>query len=174
MFQIFFCWWFKGIVFFFSREKFNATHSLIFGDFRFFFSRFWKKKKYNCIFFFPRKSLKATHSAERQLPLRNRYFCTFAVFFFSNKNVYFFFPGKVYNPLTHSISGAGKKKQGRKKKNTFLTHSLDFFPKVSIFKLFLGKKNTIPLVWTPFLLYRGHYKKSSSSRLKIGHHVAYR
>ena len=57
----------------------------------------------------------------------------------------FFFPGKVYTSLTHSISKA-EKKTGPEKKNSFFTHSLDFCRKVRKNKLFRGKKNTIPLV----------------------------
>ena len=116
----------KGTVFF-SRENLTPlTHSLS-ENFCSFFSRFWKKK-INTRIFFPRKSLKATHSAERQLPLRNRYFCTFAVFF-SNQIVYYFFPRKCLQP-THSLvlRGRRNKKTRREKKHIF--HSLPrLFPK---------------------------------------------
>ena len=113
----------------------------------YFFFRISGKKKNRCIYFFPRNSLKATHSAERQLPLVKRHFCTFVVyFFFPNKNVYFFFPRNSLLP-THSLVLKGRKKkiQPRKKKIHFFTHSLDFFPKMSKNKLFQEKKNTVPL-----------------------------
>ena len=108
-----------GTVFFFSAEKFT-WHSLT--RFRFFFLHFSEKKIY--IFFFPRKSLEATHSifldiCKKRSKKRKLYsflkFFSFWRCFFSQpipkKSVLFFFPGKVYTSLTHSISGAGKKKK---------------------------------------------------------------
>ena len=64
------------------------------------------------------------------------------VFFFQKMCI--FFPGKVYNPLTHSFSGVGKKKTTTEKKH-ISTQSHDFSQKVSISKLFLRKK--IPYLW---------------------------
>ena len=55
-------------------------------------------------------------------------------------HILFFFPGKVYTSLTHSISKAGEKKQPRKKKKTIFTHSHNFFKKVTKIKLFREKK----------------------------------
>ena len=93
----------------------------------FFFPHFWKKKNTD-VFFFPRNSLKATHSAERQLPLIKRYFCTFVVyFFFPTKDCIFSFPRNSLLP-THSLVLKGRKKkiQPRKKKKYHfsLTHSI--------------------------------------------------
>ena len=116
----------QGTVFFFSQEKFNATHSLVLGKLCIFFFRISGKKKYRCIYFFPRNSLKATHSAERQLPFVKRYFCTFAVYFFFPTKMCIFFPRNSLLP-THSLVFKGRKKkiQPRKKKYSFLlTHSI--------------------------------------------------
>ena len=115
----------------FSPEKFNATHSLVLGKLCiFFFSAFLEKKKYRCISFFPRNSLKATHSAERQLPLRKRYFCTFSVYFFFQQKCVFFFPWNSL-PATHSLVLKGRKKKNTaaEKKNTAFHSLTRFFPK---------------------------------------------
>ena len=120
----------KGTVFYFFPGKVYTplTHS-IWENFVFLFFHFLERKKKNCFIFFPRKSLKATHSAERQLPLIKRYFCTFvAYFFFPTKMCIFFFPGIVYYLLTHSFSKGGKKIQPRKK-NTAIYSLTRFFPK---------------------------------------------
>ena len=64
-----------------------------------------------------------------------------AVFFFPKilRNILFFFPGKVYTALTHSISKAGKKKTGPEKKQLF--HSFtQFLPKSPEKQTFAGKK----------------------------------
>ena len=120
----------KGIVFFPGKDWGVLTHSL----WAFFFFPCFGKKKTSC-FFFPRKRLHATHSAERRSTskkrsktVKNGTFCRisffFVVFFFRPK-VVFFFPGKVYPSLTHSISEGGKKKTASEKKKTpfLLTHS---------------------------------------------------
>ena len=112
-----------------------------------------------CFFFFPRKSLRLTHSLESEK----------TVFFFSAKRekkkqpnfgrfwhfgVFFFFypPGKVYKPLTHSIwKAVFFFFRPRKKKKTpfLLTHS-------NMGKIFQNtnfsrnKKKTVPLD-TPFV-----------------------
>ena len=92
----------KGTLFCFP-GKFNATHSLVFGDFN---PAFLENK----IYFFPRKSLKATHLAERQLPLRSRYFYIFyGVSSFPIKMRVFFPQEIVYYPHTYSLSGDKKK-----------------------------------------------------------------
>ena len=62
----------------------------------------------------------------------------FSLFFFPAKSC-FFFPGKVYPSLTHSISEGGKKKASEKK-NTIFTHSLEKPPKGANFNLFRVKK----------------------------------
>ena len=68
--------------------------------------------------------------------------CTFALLrcLFSNKNVYLFFPCKVYYPLIHSFSGAEKIKTVGKKNHIFhsLTRKCRFFN-------FSWTKNTVPL-----------------------------
>ena len=68
--------------------------------------------------------------------------------FFCNL-LFFFFPGKVYSSLTHSISKAGKKKQPRKKKTPFLlTHTI-FSKKWPKSNFSREKKNTVPLTHPP-------------------------
>ena len=125
----------------------GGTHSLTLGNFCFFFPCFGKKKKQAV--FFPRKSLHATHSAERRSTskkrsktVKNGTFCRisfFSLFFFPAKSCFFFFPGKVYPSLTHSISEGGKKKTASEKKTPFLlTHSKNH-KKVQIL-IFSGQK----------------------------------
>ena len=137
-------------IFFFTGKSLTPlTHS--FSEIFVFFFPVFVKKKIPVYFFFPRKSLKATHSAEGQLPKRNRYFCTFAVFFFFptkiNKNVYFFFSQEKF--ITHSLTrsqGPEKKKTGAEKKKHIFDSLTRFFPKSVDFQTFPGKKkNTIPL-----------------------------
>ena len=139
--------------FFFPRKSLTPLTHQFWENCVFFFFRIFGKKKYRCISFFPRNSLKATHSAERQLPLRKRYFCTFSLyFFFSNKNVYFFFPWNSL-PATHSLVLKGRKKKNtaaEKKKYSFsLTNSI--FPQKGQKINFSGEKKIRYLWLTLFL-----------------------
>ena len=133
-------------IFFFRGKVYS--HSLTrFGHFLFFYGLIFF---FRPCFFFPRKSLLATHSTEKIQPAKkgkkkpkNGIFCRFSVFrlFFSfyGQKLFFFFPGKVYLPLTHSISEGGKKNSVGKK-NRIFTHSLEKPQKGANFKLFQGKK----------------------------------
>ena len=73
--------------------------------------------------FFPRKSLKVTHSVEWLLPVRNRYFCTLAVFFCSAKKLYYFFFREVLISKISRVLRRRKEKTGyvsRVKKERYL------------------------------------------------------
>ena len=129
-------------IFFFGKSLTPVIHSFS-ENFIFFHPLFGRKKMY---FVFPRKGLEATHSAEWQLPLRNRYLCTFTVFF-SAKFCNIFSQAKfTTHSLTRSQGQEKEKKQLRKnKKNTFYTHSYDYSQKMS-FLIVSGEKNTVPSV----------------------------
>ena len=135
--------WIKGIVFFFFPEKFVAHSLTRFWEILFFFFfRHREKKKNNCFFFFFWEKF-TCHSLDKKNYVSKKRskkgkICSFSIFdsvffvFFSfpknlEKFFFFFFYGKVYTPLTHSISKpVKKKKQGRKKKKTafLLTDSI--------------------------------------------------
>ena len=79
------------------------------------------------------------HSLTRFQRAKNGTFCRFLDFPMFCFPAIFFFPGKVYPPLTHSISEGGKKK-GVEKKNSIFTHSPEKPRKGANFKLLRGKK----------------------------------
>ena len=54
--------------------------------------------------------------------------------------MFFFFSQEKFEPYTHTQFQRAEKKTGQEKKNTIFTNTHDFFKKVVIFKLFLGKK----------------------------------
>ena len=124
----------KGTVFFFPGNSLPPlTHSI--------FDFFFPQKKY--MFFFSQEKFEG-HSLTWGADIykkrsKTRIFCnffTFGLFFFQ----LFFFPRKSLHP-THSLNfGRPEKKTAVKKQNTFFTHSVDFYPKVSKVKLFRGKK----------------------------------
>ena len=58
----------------------------------------------------------------------------------------FFFSQEKFEPYTHTQFQRAEKKQVGKTKTPIFTNTHDFFKKVVIFKLFPGKKNTVPLI----------------------------
>ena len=116
----------------------GGTHSLTLGNFCFFFSVFWKKKKTSCFFFFPGKvcmpltqlrdgklQKKVKNGKKRHLLSNFIFFVVF--FFFPVKSCFFFFFPRKSLPVTHSLDFRGREKKnsvGKKKKTPFLlTHS---------------------------------------------------
>ena len=129
-------------IFFFRGKVWGVlTHSL-WALFVFFFSVFWKKKK-QAVFFFPGKVCKPlTQLRDGKPPKKGQKrtktapfveFQIFSLLFFFPKIwikiLFFFFPGKVHTPLTHSISEGGKKKTAPEKKKHNFYSLTRFFTK---------------------------------------------
>ena len=99
------------------------------------------------VFFFPRKSLGGTHSLVLGL------FCFFFPGYPEKKNnpkfgpnVFFFFLlQEKFTRQSLTRFERPEKKNSPGKKNSIFTHSLEKPQKCANFKLFRGKKNTVPL-----------------------------
>ena len=137
----------KVTFFIFSREKVRGrTLTQNRKKCFFYFPEKWKRKKTVCFLFF---SLEKFMSHSLNLFWVPFFFIqnhVWLVFFFRQFEINFFFPGKDYKSLTHSVKILGFFSDLGKKKQVFVTNSLDFGQKSPKDNLFRKIKKTVPLV----------------------------